>query len=96
MGIMLHSLLIIIYLVSIPLLALFVPKLALAIDFNLKVGMIFIEENFPERCFTTIHHPSFFNGLSIFLLKLSLDFSFVIIGNSNHDPFAFPLETFPK
>jgi hypothetical protein len=29
-------------------------------------------------------------------MKPNLDFSFVIIGHSNHDPFAFPLKSSPK
>jgi hypothetical protein len=71
-------------------------KLILAIDFNLKLGTIFIEENFSEGGLIAIHCSSFFNGLSIFLLKLGLYSSFIIIGNSNHDPSAFPLKRFPK
>jgi hypothetical protein len=54
----------------------------MAIYFNLKVGTIFIEDNFFEGGLTIIHHSSFFSGLSIFLLKLGLDSSFVIIGCS--------------
>ncbi len=36
-----------------------------AIDLNLKVGIIFIEENFFEGGLTAIHCSSLFNGLSI-------------------------------
>jgi hypothetical protein len=54
----------------------------MAIYFNLKVGTIFIEENFFEFSLTAIHHSSFFSDLSIFLLKLGLDSSFVITASS--------------
>jgi hypothetical protein len=54
----------------------------MAIYFNSKVGTIFIEENFFEGGLTAIHRSSFFSGLSIFLLKLNLNFSFVITGSS--------------
>ncbi len=69
-------------------------ELALAIDFNLKVGTIFIEKNFFEG--VAFHLSNFLNYLSIFLLKLSLDFSFVIIVQSNHVPTTFPLQSFPN
>jgi hypothetical protein len=57
-------------------------ELAMAIYFNLKVGTIFIEENFFEIGLIVTHCASFLSGLSIFLLKLGLDSSFVIIGCS--------------
>jgi hypothetical protein len=50
------------------------------IDFNLNVGTIFVEKNFSETSFIAIHHSSFHNGLSNFLLKLNQDSSFMIIG----------------
>jgi hypothetical protein len=49
------------------------------------------KRKFFEGSLIAIHHSSFLSGLSIFLLKLDQDSSFLmIIGKSNHISFALP------
>lgn len=50
-------------------------EIIVAIDFTLKVGIIFIKENFSKGCIIVIHRPSILNGLSI-LVKANAMFLF--------------------
>jgi hypothetical protein len=63
----------------------------MAIDFSLKLCTIFIEKVFSNVRLTTIHHPSFLDGISIFLEMPMHGSSFLITsGQSNHISFTSP------